>query len=203
MRPNDADGDQLVRACRGESEAVAELLARHRRGLYRFVYRLLGRHADTEDVVQETFVRAFRSLQRREVVGPFESWLFTIAARRCATWRVRERRQGERLEEETAAALVDDARSPHEQVVAREVQRDVSAALAKLPPAQRVAVALFELEGWRVAEIARALNCAPATVKVHLHRARLRLRRELTPYLRQEGPHEMPTCQTAPSGPAE
>jgi RNA polymerase sigma-70 factor (ECF subfamily) len=129
-------------------------------------------------------------------------WLFTIATRRCATWRRRTKKDARPLGENDLVQLVDGDQSAQEALIARELQSRVRAAIARLPAKQREAIVLFEIEGWKVTDIAAALECAPATVKVHLHRARLRLRSQLADYVADDpkaevATHDMPTCQAA------
>lgn len=200
----DAERRLIARAQRGEEAACAEMLALHSRPLYHFVYQLLGNHADTDDVVQETFVRAFRALGRFEPRASFQRYLFTIASRRCLSWRRRLAKRNEHsISDAELAAIADGARSPHDAATANELRREVRRAIAKLPAQQRVALVLFEIEGWKIADIAQAISCAEATVKVHLHRARLRLRKELHDHVEGETTYEMPTCPTAHSGTVE
>jgi len=184
----------IRRAQSGDHSAFAQIMARYQKPLYRLVYRLVGNHDDTDDIVQDTFVRAYQHLRSFDHERPFQPWLFGIAVKRCATHKRRMARMYvEPLEAEHLALMEENNRSWEDALTAKELRRKVHEAINALPPQQRAALVLFELEGWKIKEIADALGCAEGAVKTHLHRARARLRKELSAYVEEENDYDLPT----------
>lgn len=148
--------------------------------------RFCGDREDARDLVQETFLAAFRSWRKFEGRSKPSTWLFTIAARVCR--RMHRLRSGEPasklsldelvpLRDERIAALPADAPLSADQ--REEARRDVERAIASLPQAFRMPLVLKEVAGLSLAEIAAVLGLREATVKTRLHRARLRVRKAL------------------------
>lgn len=184
----------IRRAQQGDHSAFGQIMARYQKPLYRFVYRLVGNHDDTDDIVQDTFVRAYQYLRSFDNERPFQHWLFGIAVKRCATHQRRMvRMHVEPLEAEHIALVEEDDRSWEDTLAAKELRRKVHEAINRLPPQQRAVLMLFELEGWKIKEIAEALGCGEGAVKTHLHRARRRLRKELSAYVEEENDYDLPT----------
>jgi RNA polymerase sigma-70 factor (ECF subfamily) len=153
--------------------------------VYKLAYRLTGDPYDAEDLTQETFIRVFRSLDSF-VPGSFEGWirrittnLFLDSVRRASRWRM------EALGDD-ASSLPDTGAGPEELVEARHVDPDVHRALAGLPNDYRTALIMCDIEGRSYAEIAESLGVKLGTVRSRIHRARARLRLELT-HLRPRG----------------
>ena len=162
-----------------------ELSRRHRRELHVHCYRLAGNVPDADDLVQETFLRAWRARDRFEGRASARTWLYRIATnvfldtRKAAGHRTVP--SGDPLEWSTEvgpypdALLADD---PQTGLVAREtVELALIAALMYLPARQRAAFVLRDVYGWTPQEIARALDTAVAAVNSLLQRARHTLRR--------------------------
>lgn len=174
---------QLVRRAQaGEGEAFGELVRRYQRPVYRLAYRLLMHHADAEDVVQETFVRAYRYLQSFDPRRSFQRWLYAIAVRECHRL---QRREGRLSVVELDESLPDPAwvSSPERVYAHRELGAEIQRALLKLSWHQRTALILSAVEGLPSAEVAEVLGCSATTARIHLFRARKNLRRALHAYL--------------------
>ncbi len=179
-------------------EAIPRLLDMHGGRLYGLALRLCKNPQDAEDLVQETFLQAFRKWHQFAGRSQPVTWLYTIAARLCL--RLHRRRAGEPRQMESLEELLPFAESklavlPSEkddslaQQVRREGREHVGEAIASLPVAYRLPLVLKEIVGFSVAEVADILGIKEATLKTRLHRARLRLRQAVEAALPQkEGP---------------
>ena len=186
-----ADQQLIIQAQAGDGEAFGELVQRYQRRVYRMVYRILMHHADAEDVVQETFLRAYRYLRSFDVSRDFRRWLYAIAVNECH----RLRRGLSRLPVvELDESLPDPAwtSSPEDVYAQRELGAEVQRALLKLSHHQRTALILAEVEGLKSAEVAEILGCSATTVRAHLFRARKNLRKALRNYLGEPEPEQAP-----------
>jgi RNA polymerase sigma-70 factor (ECF subfamily) len=163
-----ADLDLIDRWKRGDQRAATELVQRHADALARFVASVGGR-GDVEEVVQDTFVRAFGSLDRFRGESSLRTWLFTIARRLLLDRRRGERRRGAQVEVQDADARTEfDALDG---VVARETARRLGEAVARLTPTQRAVFTLRVGEGMSYKEIADAVGTTDGAARVHYHNA--------------------------------
>jgi RNA polymerase sigma-70 factor (TIGR02960 family) len=184
----------LARARAGDEQAFRELTEPHRRELQLHCYRILGSVADAEDMVQETLLAAWRSLEGFEGRASVRSWLYRIATNRCLNMlRDRGRRPEEvpsmlsppkptrRAEpiwlEPYPDALLEDlpdhSPGPAARYEAREaVELSFIVALQRLPPRQRAVLVLRDVLGFRAAEVAEMLDTGETAVKGALQRAR-------------------------------
>jgi len=180
------DAAAVTRARTGDREAFRELVERHSRHIFRLAYRMTGNEEDAEDVVQETFLRAYKSLARFEGQAEFGTWLHRIAAN-CAIDVLRRRAPAGAsfpLEAvEAAGSSVETGAAfggPERDLFAADVRRKLAASMEALTPMERAAFVLRHFEGKPVAEIARALDIRLGAAKNCVFRAVSKLRRELT-----------------------
>ena len=174
------DQPGLVDRCaEGDDSAFEEMFALYSRDVYRVARRMTGSHDDADDVMQETFVRAFQHIGGIDSDASIRKWLLTIAINNCI-----DRRRRRRV---PVVALAEDPPSPssgpESEVVVREFNEKLTEAIGRLSGRQRACFVLHEMEGLKVTEIAEHLKCSPGAVKSYLHRARETLRKDLTPYL--------------------
>ena len=161
--------------------ALDDLYRRHVGDVYRYTYAVLGNHADAEDVTQTTFVNALRALERGESPRNASHWLLAISHNLC---RQRWRQTASRP---TVVELVHDV--PDESAEDSDVELDaLVVALQKIPPSQREALVMRELEGRPYAEIAELLGITTSALETLLFRARRSLAEEL---------ENLVTCQNA------
>jgi RNA polymerase sigma-70 factor (ECF subfamily) len=152
----------------GDERAFRELYRRHTPRIYALVLRMLASESDTDDVVQETWLRAMRAAPRFRWEASFSSWLSAIALN-CARGIRRHERRWPTLE------LPDDAPA-RGAWLATEARLDIERALEQVPPGYRAVLTLYELEGRPHEEIAQRLGIAIGTSKSQLHHARRFLR---------------------------
>jgi len=153
--------------------------------LYRTALRLTGSPEDAEDLVQETYLKAFRAFDTLEQEAPIKPWLFTILTN---TYRDHLRKGlyaprpviDEEADPERFPASIEG--SPEEEVVKGEARALIRKALETLPPEYRMAVILTDLEGFSYREVAGILNCPVGTVMSRLYRGRRLLKRKLLRY---------------------
>jgi len=169
-----ADEQPLVRAAqKGDQQAFGRLVRRHQKRLFRFIYGLLGSFDQTEDVVQEAFVRAYGALGSFEAGRDFYPWLSAIARNLALNLIARERRK-ESLDQIQDAGFDPSSGDlgPLDQMMADESQRRFYAALRALPEQYRSVFVLRHLEEMTYEEIAAQLKIPPGTVDSRLYRAR-------------------------------
>jgi RNA polymerase sigma-70 factor, ECF subfamily len=175
----------LARARQGDSEAFRALVERHSRSVFRLAYRMTGNEQDAEDVVQESFLRAYRQLGRFESRANFGTWLYRITAN-CSVDLMRAKQsrhdmaRGESLDE---AASLPSSGSPDPERLAKsaEIQRRVAAALECLSPLERAAFTLRHYEGRSIDEISKTLGLGISAAKHSVFRAVKKLRVTLEP----------------------
>jgi RNA polymerase sigma-70 factor (ECF subfamily) len=201
-----SDERELVRRCREGSEAAyAELVRQHRPRLYSLAFRLVGDREAAEDVVQETFLAAFKAIDRFQPKPSLAPWLNTItvriAQRAAARGRARPKASLDRLVAggDSLLALsqpveLDPASDPHAVAEAGELRRAVSTAIEGLPFAQRAAVVLRFVMGLDYAAAAQTMGVPLNTYKSHLLRGTKVLRTELARHLE---PGTAPTVVSA------
>lgn len=183
-----SDSALVARALLGDQSGFSELIERHAEMLTRTAWRFTANQQDAEDIVAETFVRAFERLDEirgAESIGP---WLRTIATNLCLDDYRKRRYRGQRIQEYARAVpTISTEPDPQGAVLRDESQRELSRALRQLSPRQRAAFVLFEVEGKDLKEVAAEMGCSEGTVKAQLHRARKRLRDLLGGYLTRSG----------------
>jgi RNA polymerase sigma-70 factor (ECF subfamily) len=172
----------LGRARQGEASAFEEVVKRHQRRVYGVALRIVRAHDVADDVAQEAFVRAWRSLDRFDLSRPFAPWVCRIAANLALNHVRSPRAREEGLPEGHGETPAPDA-GPLGAVLDDEARRVLDAAVALLPAEQRAVFVLRAFEDLSYDEIAEALGLQPGTVMSRLFRARERLARALRPYL--------------------
>jgi RNA polymerase sigma factor (sigma-70 family) len=159
-----------ARAGRGDEQAFAELYDRHAAGLLAFATQYVGDRAAAEDVVQQTFMAAYRVLSEGTELQHPRAWLYRVARNNALT-AIRDRGP-QSVDADLAADLYDRAAAVPAQVERREDLQAVVRDIVALPAEQRAALALYELGDLSQAEIADALGCKPARVKALVFQAR-------------------------------
>src|SRR2546422_3924646 len=160
----------------GDEQAAAELVRRHARALARFLVSAGAPDGDLDDLVQETFIRAFRGVDRFRGQCRFRTWLLTIGGNVLKDAVRRARRA-------KVVPLADELRAtdgdPHERAVAGEAEGRLREGLGGLTRMQREVFLLRAQQGLEYAEIAAALGTSPGAARVHYHHAVKRLKEHL------------------------
>ena len=171
----------IQRAQHGDHEAFRFLVEHFQRRVLALVFRLVGHRDAAEDLAQEVFVKAFRSLRSYSFASPFGSWLSRVAVNHCYDFLRRQRAVG--MREEPLVQTVGGVETQREFPSTREPDPErravmgdlVEKLLARAPADDRTVLVLKEMEGLSVEEIGKVMGLRTATVKVRLHRARKRM----------------------------
>lgn len=188
MPQTDAAAVALARD--GDSEAFRALVERHSRAVYRLAHRMTGSPQDAEDVVQETFLKAYKQLSRFESRANFSTWLHRIAVN-CSIDLIRARPHREAahdapdLERFGAASESADrtGTSPERLMLSTEVQDRVTSAMADLSAMERAAFVLRHFEGRSIEEISGSLGLKTNATKHSIFRAVRKMRAALEPLM--------------------
>ncbi len=177
--------------CEGDETALAPLVKKYKRMVYRLAMQITKNHADADDVMQETFIKVYRSIRTFRKDAAFETWLYRIAVNEALNFvKRRERQRESTLETASEAeyeaitryrAQIDN--DPHAHAEKAELRHHVTEAVNNLSLKHRTVVILHEFEGLTHAEIASILNCSEGTVRSRLHYARKKLRTLLKSYV--------------------
>ncbi len=186
----DSDSVAVARVRAGDGDAYRVLVDRHSRSVFRLAYRMTGNEQDSEDVVQETFLRAYKQLHRWEARSSFGTWLYRIAANYSLDLMRRRKRHGEVTMNdsgpddnalEMAHALPSTDAGPERLLFSNRVQACVTCALNELSQQERTAFVLRHFEGQSIDEISMALGLSGNAAKHSIFRAVQKLRRALEP----------------------
>jgi RNA polymerase sigma-70 factor (ECF subfamily) len=208
------DEQGLVEALRrGDEAAFVALVRRHNPAMVRLATAFVGDRSLAEEVVQDTWQALVEGLDRFQGRSTLKTWLFHVVANRARTRWARERRSVPfaalaRAEAESDEPAVDPDRffgpdgpgvaghwsspprswdgAPEERLLAGETRAHIAAAIASLPPTQRVVITLRDVEGWSSDEVRNVLDLSETNVRVLLHRARAKVRRALERYVEGE-----------------
>lgn len=168
----------------GNIDAYGRIVNRYRVRLYNFVFRFVGNRETSEDIVQETFLRAFRKRTEYRSIANFSTWLFTIAGnlaktelRRRKRWRFFTLNRDE--ESNTGWDLPDESFRPDKLAESSIAEWMIQEAISSLPINYRQVILLRDVEGLSYEEISNVIRCPVGTVKSRVNRARLKLQQKL------------------------
>jgi RNA polymerase sigma-70 factor (ECF subfamily) len=211
-----SDADLLAAHVAGDPDAFATLFTRHRDRLWAVALRTTGNPHDAADGLQDGLVAAYRRAGSYRGEAAVTTWLHRVVVNACLdrlrAAKVRradplpddleqQRGGGDRGSSYTSTSPVDD---PEQAAITDDRRRSVLQALATLPPEQRAALVLVDMEGYPVAEVAVMLDCAEGTVKSRCSRGRERLARLLRDRLDDAEPDDSadPRGRSRPEPPA-
>jgi RNA polymerase sigma-70 factor, ECF subfamily len=183
------DAAAVAEAQAGDRDAFRLLVERHSRSVFRLGFRMTGNEADAEEVVQESFLRAYRSLPRFQARSSFGTWLHRIAAN-CAFDLLERRKQ----EPQPAPAPAEDDpeqapeerlpspdAGPERRLLSGELRERIDLAMQQLTPVERTAFVLRHFEGRSIEEISQTLALRAGAAKNTVFRAVQKMRRSLEP----------------------
>jgi RNA polymerase sigma-70 factor (ECF subfamily) len=168
----------------GDADSFNQLILRWERPIYALAYRTIGREDEARDIVQDTFLRAYRALPGFKGQAKFSSWLYRIALNLCRDW-IRKQRRTPTVQSPDGVDLIElaSAQGPTESIEELVSRREMSAvvadAMTRLPEEQRTAIVLKEYHGLTFQEIADLQGCPLSTVKTRLYQGLSVLRRHL------------------------
>lgn len=182
----DNEMDLIAKILNGDTQLFCELVHRYEQRVYRVALRVLPNPADAEEIVQETFISAYRNLHRFRGDAKFNTWLTAITLNH-ARGRLRSRRShivfsidgGDEYEVSEPMQIVAKELSPLELAERAEIRTVLLESLNVLAPGYRAVVLLRDLEGLSTANTAKSLGISIAATKARLYRARRLLRKEL------------------------
>jgi RNA polymerase sigma-70 factor, ECF subfamily len=177
----------VAKARSGDRDAFRALVERHSRGLFRLAFRMTGNQQDAEDVVQESFLRAYKQLDKFDDRASFGTWIYRIVTN-CSLDLVRARKRrsehiapAEDLDQDPMQGLPSYDPTPERAALSGEVRERVEEAMKELSETERAAFVLRHYEGMRIEEVSRILQCQPGAAKHSVFRAVQKLRRALEP----------------------
>lgn len=183
------DAAVVAQVLAGDRDAFRVLVERHSRSLFHVVYRMCGNQHDTEEIVQETFLRAFKALPRFELRANFATWIYRIAVNRTLDFLSAKKMKD-------TYQIVDDPdpedsrqmqmpaadAGPERLLLSAEMKKKMSHAMSLLTPVERVAFTMRHMEGRSIEEISRNLNLKTSAAKNSVFRAVQKLRQQLEPF---------------------
>jgi RNA polymerase sigma-70 factor, ECF subfamily len=171
----------------GDRDAFRVLVDAHSRSIFNLAYRMTGNQQDADEVVQETFMRAYKNLDRFEGKAKFSTWVYHIAVNRCLDMLEKKKINGDYTisddpdpEEQTVQVASSDA-GPERQLLSREANEKIAVAMKLLTPTERIAFTLRHMEGQSIEEISKALKVKENAAKNTIFRAVKKLRVNLEP----------------------
>lgn len=168
------DAELVTKTRNGDSEAFGQLVARYYEGAWRHAYHMLGERADAEDVLQETFLRAYLALGRYDERDQFRGWLFRILTNQCRNALTSRGRRGRRFIQDEVA--IEGAPAPPEAAPQGIHDVELAKALSQLDPNQREALLLKYAEGLEYTEMSAMTGVGESALKMRVKRGSERLR---------------------------
>jgi len=183
---NDRQAQLVALARAGDLDAFDSLVRLNFSRTYALLFRMIGNHEDSEDLAQETFLRAQSSLRWFRGEANFSTWLYRIAVH-LSRDHFRKRTRSERsLAEKEMPEPQSAGQGPAEQSAQRELALGLRTCLERLPHKLRAAIVLRTQEGMEYDQIAEILEISPQTARVHVMKARRRLERWIEPWTPRE-----------------
>ena len=173
------DAELITRTRAGDPDAFGALVSRYYDACWRFAYHMLGERSDAEDVVQESFLRAYLAIGRYDERDQFRGWLFRILTNQCRNALTSRGRRTRRFVQDEVA--LETAAAPPSGLPLGVEDAAVSRALAQLDPQQREALLLKYAEGLEYTEMSRMTGVGESALKMRVKRGVERLRASLGP----------------------
>lgn len=191
-KPDPADEELVRQAQTGNLEAYDELMRRHQLKIYGLIYNMTGNRHDTEDLLQEVFLKGFKVIKRFRGKSSFYTWIYRIALNRTINFLKKRKSRAALSLNEMDIALESDPsflewrsrQTPVRDAALSELQEKLNSALQTLSEKHRAVVVLHDVQGVPHEEIAKMLNCSAGTVRSRLFYARQLLQAELAEYAR-------------------
>jgi RNA polymerase sigma-70 factor (ECF subfamily) len=173
-----------------EKGAFAQVLDENSERIYRLALKMVGNVQDAEDILQETFIKAFNNIDQFEGRSKISTWLYRIAVNESLMLLRSRKKNTIQIDKEIETdagdtiprQIVDWCCLPEKELMSSETRDHIQEAISTLSDANRAAILLRDVEGLSTQETAETLDISESAVKVRLMRARMQLREELTEY---------------------
>jgi RNA polymerase sigma-70 factor (ECF subfamily) len=184
---NEIDIEALARK---DKAAFAQLLNENSENVYRVALKMVGNAQDAEDILQETFIKAFNNIEKFEGRSKLSTWLYRIAVNESLMHLRKQKKHIEELDsgiqkedgDILPRQIIDWCCIPEKELLNNESRRHLKSAIRTLSEANRAAFILRDVQGLSTRETAEALDISESAVKIRLMRARMQLREELTSF---------------------
>lgn len=190
MSERDIDQELVVRVQQGDNKAFDLLVLKYQLRLSKLVSRFLRNQSDVPDVVQESFIKAYRALPNFRGESAFYTWLYRIAINTAKNHLVSQSRKNpansidvQDAEDYGASEWLKEYASPEREALASELEATIQQAMGDLPSDLREAITLREIEGLSYEDIAAVMDCPIGTVRSRIFRAREAIDTKLAPIL--------------------
>ena len=190
MSERDIDQELVVRVQQGDNKAFDLLVLKYQLRLSKLVSRFLRNQSDVPDVVQESFIKAYRALPNFRGESAFYTWLYRIAINTAKNHLVSQSRKNpansidvQDAEDYGASEWLKEYASPEREALASELEATIQQAMGDLPSDLREAISLREIEGLSYEDIAAVMDCPIGTVRSRIFRAREAIDAKLAPIL--------------------
>jgi len=189
--PQIPDEELVARTQTGDTGAFDELVLRYSRRLYGLVYNMTSNHEDTNDLLQDVFAKAFRSIRGFKGNSSFYTWVHTIAVNMTINFLKKRGRRSALSLDDMDGAIENDpdfisfagGTDPRRQAGLSELQKKLNEALQKLSEDHRAVVTMFDVQGMPHAEIAKILKISEGTVRSRLFYAHRQLQSHLQEFI--------------------
>ena len=177
-----SDSELIKRTLDGDDTAFGFLVDKYKGAVHALAYRKIGDFHTAEEIAQDTFLQAYQKLSTLKDWRHFPGWLYTIASRFCLMWHRKNRLPMQSIDavEKRNVDTISQAKYANERT-----RQTVHSALEELPESQRTVLTLHYLGGMTAREIARFMGTSRGAILDRLYRARLQLKKELIPMMRQ------------------
>ncbi len=195
MTERDVDAELVARVQNGDKKAFDLLVLKYQRKIMRLLSRMIRDPAETEDVAQEAFIKAYRALPQFRGDSAFYTWLYRIAINTARNWLATNKRRpntSSLLENEEGETFnesdnLTDNSTPESELASREIAQTVNKAIEDLPEELRNAIVMREIDGLSYDDIAQSMDCPIGTVRSRIFRAREAIATRLRPIMGNAG----------------
>ena len=192
VRKLDEDKPLVMAAQQGDTASFDELVVKYTPRLYGMVYNMTSNHEDTNDILQEVFAKAYRSLKRFQGKSSFYTWIYSIAVNMSLNFLKKRGRQRKLSLDDLDLAIQNDEEfiettsktDPVREANLHELQQRLNAAMQELSDDHRAVVTMYDIQGLPHAEISRILGISEGTVRSRLHYAHRQLQNYLEEFRR-------------------
>lgn len=186
-RQSETEFELVRKAKAGNLKAYEELVKRYEGKLYALIYKIVGDKEEAKDILQDTFISAFKGLNEFKEKSTFSTWIYRVATNNALMKLRKNKKEIIKIDDALMDEKVDWSSNINTSVYKEELKRIMDSAIGSLPVMYRAVFVLRDVDGVSTEETAEILNISTGAVKSRLHRARLYLREELSKYFSTRG----------------